>query len=151
MLRGPVQDPGSAQGAGDAFLQPEIPPRFQRFLNALLILAVLHFLIQTAICFSCLFLLLPMSFAVSSVIPGTNTIMDPASEKTLPLQRHLGQGAAETTGRARPTAFLPYVQRIEDLAVSMAAAYFLVRVGLVFCNLIFILPLVFFLNEATSS
>ncbi|KAH0615718.1 hypothetical protein JD844_026064 [Phrynosoma platyrhinos] len=149
MLLQPVQKPPHVEGAGDAFLQPVVPPRFERLLNVLLLLAALHFLIQTAIYFSCLFLLLPMSFVISNVISGANTIMAAASSENLQMGQHQGQGAAAV--KAPQMGFLSNVQGIEELVVSMAAAYFLVRAGLVFCNLIFILPLIFFLNEANSS
>ncbi|KAJ6658547.1 hypothetical protein lerEdw1_019934 [Lerista edwardsae] len=140
----PLLKPHRAQGAGDALLQAEIPPNLERLLNILLLLAVVHFLIQVAVYFSCLVLVLPMSFVISNVISGANTIMAAASRETLQTGLHLGQGAGE---RAEERVLLPYFLGVEDVVISVAAAYFLVRAGLVFCNLVFILPLIFFLTE----
>ncbi|XP_077790727.1 uncharacterized protein LOC144328930 [Podarcis muralis] len=149
MLLQPLSNPPHAQGAGDAVLQAGSFPKLERLLNVLLLLAALHFLIQTAIYFSCLFLILPMGFVVSNVISGANTIMGAASSENLRTGHALCQGAAGE--RAQQTSFHLYVQGIEDLVMSLAVAYFLVRVGLIFCNLIFILPLIFFLSERSCS
>ncbi|KAF7252366.1 hypothetical protein EYD10_01731 [Varanus komodoensis] len=148
MLRQRWQKLPHAQGAGDALLPAGLPAKVERLLNALLLLAALHFLIQTALYFSCLFLLLPMSFVISNVISGANTIMAAASSENLRTRSPLGHGAGESN---RGVAFLADAHGMEDVVLSMAVAYFLVRAGLVFCNLLFILPVIFFLNEARCS
>ncbi|XP_070612817.1 uncharacterized protein [Erythrolamprus reginae] len=138
-----MHKPRHIQGAGDALVRPDIAPKMEHLLNILLLLATVHFLLQTALYLSCLFFILPMSCAFSNVISGGNTV-GPNSSNQLQVAPHLGQGAAQN---AQPAALLPYLQGIEDILISMAIAYFLVRAGLIFCNLIFILPLVFFLKD----
>ncbi|KAM6441439.1 uncharacterized protein PHA67_023144 [Liasis olivaceus] len=148
MLLQPSQKPHHVQGAGDALVQPDVAPKLEHLLNILLLFATLHFLLQAALYFSCLFFILPMSFAISSVMSGTNIIMNTTSSDHLQVGHHLDQGAGEN---AQQTAFLPYLQGIEDVLISLAIAYFLVRAGLIFCNLIFILPLIFFLKDLSCS
>ncbi|KAL8206510.1 UNVERIFIED_CONTAM: hypothetical protein K2H54_006722 [Gekko kuhli] len=140
--------PGHAQGAGDALLHARLPPQLERFWNALLLLAVLHFLLQMAIYFSCLFLVLPMSFVVSNVICGANTIMSAASSESVLADCRQGQGAGEGSPEEEEELSCP--PGMEELVLSLATAYFLLRAGLAFCNLVFILPVLFFLNETSA-
>ncbi|XP_060103408.1 uncharacterized protein LOC132577635 [Heteronotia binoei] len=147
MLLEPLVKPCCVQGAGDAVLRANMPPHLERFWNALLLLAVLHFLLQMAVYVSCLFLVLPMSFVVSNVICGANTIMSATSSETVLAERQQSQGAGE--GTQEEELCCPQ-GGMEELVLSLATAYFLLRAGLVFCNLVFVLPLLFFLNAPSS-
>uniref|UniRef100_A0ACB8E913 Uncharacterized protein n=1 Tax=Sphaerodactylus townsendi TaxID=933632 RepID=A0ACB8E913_9SAUR len=147
MLLGQLVKPLDAQGAGDALLQADGPPHLERLLNAVFLLAALHLLLHMAVYFSCIFLVLPVSFVVSNVICGANTILLAASSEQVWTKGPPGQGAGEGAPEEEE---LSCPQGMEELVLSLAAAYFLLRAGLVFCNLIFILPLLFFLSETSS-
>ncbi|XP_077157370.1 uncharacterized protein LOC143819526 [Paroedura picta] len=135
--------PCPTQGAGDALLRAHMPPHLERLWNGLLLLAGLHFLLQMTVYFSCLFLVLPMSFVVSNVLCGANSLMSAASRENVLADWPRGQGAGEGAPEKEATG-------MEELVLSLATAYFLLRTGLVFCNLVFVLPLLFFLNDTSA-
>ncbi|CAM5151370.1 unnamed protein product [Natator depressus] len=155
MLREKAPQPSLAQGAGKGPSDGgSLPPAdalasTEWVLDTLLLLAALHVLFQAAATFSCLFLVLPLSFFFLEI----HSRGSPASEEKHQPDASAGRRAGE---RPRDKGLLPgdvlqCLRGILDVLGSLVAVYFLIRTGLVVCPLVFILPLVWVLADPARS